>query len=105
MGGALPRTRCFVALVLLVIGAGSMSRGQTQSGAPNVAGLKQLTLDQLGSVEVTSASKEPEEVWKTPAAIYVLTEEDIRRSGATNIPDVLRLVPGVEVSRIDSDTW
>jgi len=45
--------------------------------------LKQLSLEQLGDVEVTTASKEPEEVWKTAAAIYVLTNEDIRRSGAT----------------------
>jgi iron complex outermembrane receptor protein len=67
--------------------------------------LKQLSLAQLGDVEVTTASKEPEEVWKTPAAVYVLTNEDIRRSGATSIPEVLRLVPGVQVSRIDNDHW
>ena len=67
--------------------------------------LKQLSLAQLGEVEVTTASKEPEEVWKTPAAVYVLTNEDIRRSGATSIPEALRLVPGVQVSRIDNDHW
>jgi iron complex outermembrane recepter protein len=66
---------------------------------------KELSLAQLGDVQVTTASKEPEEIWKTPAAIYVLTQEDIRRSGATSIPEVLRLVPGVEVARIDSDHW
>jgi len=64
-----------------------------------------LSLAQLGNVEVTSVSKEPEEVWNTPAAIYVLTNADIVRSGATTIPDALRLVPGVEVARIDSDHW
>jgi len=64
--------------------------------------LKKLSLEQLGNVEVTSVSKEPEQVWNTPAAIYVLTAEDIRRSGVTTIPDALRLVPGVEVSRNDS---
>ncbi len=67
--------------------------------------LKELSLAQLGDVQVTSVSKEPEEVWDTPAAIYVLTGEDIRRSGATTIPEALRLVPGVEVARIDSDHW
>ena len=78
------------------------SAGWTKgSGEP----LKQLSLEQLGNVEVTTASKEPEEVWKTPAAVYVLTNEDIRRSGATSIPEVLRLVPGVQVSRIDNDHW
>src|ERR1700733_2027019 len=67
--------------------------------------VKGMTLEQLGNVEVTTASKEPEQVWKTPAAIFVLTGDDIRRSGATSIPEALRLVPGVEVGRIDSDQW
>ncbi len=67
--------------------------------------LKQLSLEQLGDLEVTTQSKTPEEVWNTAAAIYVLTQDDIRRSGATSIPEVLRLVPGVEVARIDSDHW
>jgi len=67
--------------------------------------LKQLSLAQLGNVEVTTTSKEPEEVWKTAAAVFVITQEDIRRSGATSIPDVLRLAPGVEVAQVDSDHW
>jgi len=67
--------------------------------------LKQLTLAELGNVEVTTASKEPEAVWKTPAAIFVITQEDIRRSGATNIPEALRLAPGVEVAQADGDHW
>ena len=64
-----------------------------------------MSLEELGNVEVTAVSKQPEEVWKTPAAIFVITSEDIRRSGATNIPDLLRLVPGVQVSRSQSDEW
>jgi iron complex outermembrane receptor protein len=68
-------------------------------------GLKQMSLAQLGELEVTITSKEPEEVWKTPAAISVLTQDDIRRSGATSIPEVLRLVPGIQVSRIDNAHW
>jgi iron complex outermembrane recepter protein len=64
-----------------------------------------LSLAALGNVKVTTVSKEPEEVWRTPDAVYVLTQEDIRRSGVTTIPDVLRLVPGVEVAQIDSDQW
>src|SRR5882724_9880534 len=67
--------------------------------------LKQLSLEQLGNLEVTSVSKEPEKIQRAAAAIYVLTQEDIRRSGATSIPEVLRLVPGVEVAQIDSSTW
>ena len=68
--------------------------------------LKSLTLEQLGNVEVTTQSKEPTQIWDTPAAIYVLTGEDIRRSGATSIPDALRLVPGVNVARVNgSRNW
>ena len=64
-----------------------------------------MTLQQLGQVEVTTVTKEPEEVWKTPAAVYVITQEDIERSGATTIPEALRLAPGVEVARINSNRW
>lgn len=76
------------------------------SGEPSGDGsLKQLSLEQLANVEVTTASKEPEQIWRTPAAVYVLTQDDIRTSGATSIPDALRLVPGVEVAQVDSDHW
>jgi iron complex outermembrane receptor protein len=57
----------------------------------------------LGNIEVVTQSKEPTEVWNTPGAIYVLTQEDIRRAGVTNIPDALRLVPGVNVARVSGD--
>lgn len=62
--------------------------------APQTDKLKSLSLEELGNVEVTSVSKEPEEIWQTPAAIYVLTHDDIHRSGAMSIPDILRRVPG-----------
>jgi len=78
---------------------------QADSGQTSPSSLKKLSLEQLGNLEVTTVSKEPEEIQRTSAAIYVLTQEDIRRSGATSIPEVLRLVPGVEVARIDSSTW
>jgi len=64
-----------------------------------------MSLEQLGNVEVTTVSKEPVEVWNTPAAIYVITQEEIQRSGATNIPEALRLAPGVEVARITSGEY
>src|SRR5665213_2485716 len=91
-------------LSIMVLGQLNCARA-AQDIQETPADLKQLSLEQLGNVEVTTASKEPEEVWNTPAAIYVLTQEDIRRSGATSIPELLRLVPGVEVARIDSDHW
>src|ERR1700722_12440474 len=69
------------------------------------AALKSLSLEELSQIEVTSVSKEPEKAMQTAAAIYVITGEDIRRSGAPNIPEALRLAPGVEVARIDSSKW
>ena len=92
--------------LLLVAGLVSASWADaTESDQNSSVPLKNLSLEQLGDVEVTTASKEPAQVWRTPAAIYVLTRDDIRRSGATSIPEVLRLVPGVEVARVDSDHW
>jgi iron complex outermembrane receptor protein len=90
---------------LLVGGLASASWADRTEDLKQNVPLKHMSLAELGNVEVTTTSKEPEEVWKTPAAIYVITQEDIRRSGATNLPDVLRLAPGVEVGQIDSDHW
>lgn len=73
--------------------------------APQAQQLKSMSLEQLGNVRVTTVSKQPEEVWHTPAAIYVLTHEEILQSGARTIPDLLRLIPGVQVAQEQSDQW
>ena len=57
------------------------------------------------STEVTTAARTAEPISRTPAAIYVVTNEMIRRSGARCVPEVLRLVPGVEVARMNASTW
>ncbi len=64
-----------------------------------------LTLEQLLETKVLSVSKKVETVAAAPAAIYVVTNEDIMRAGITNIPDALRMVPGVNVARSDSNSW
>src|ERR1700730_5084450 len=64
-----------------------------------------LSLDDLMKVQVTSVSKKEQKLERTGAAVYVINQEDIRRSGATNIPDLLRMVPGVDVAQIDGNTW
>lgn len=78
-----------------------------RAGQPlsSLADLKQLSLEQLMNVEVTSVAKKEQRVAETAAAIYVITQEDIRRSGVTSIPEALRLAPGVTVSRIDANKW
>jgi len=67
--------------------------------------LAEMSIEDLMNIKVTLVSKEPNKYFETPAAIYVITNEDIRRSGATSIPEVLRMAPGVDVERIDSNKW
>src|SRR4051812_44301201 len=62
-------------------------------------------LEELMKLQVTSVSKRPELLSDAAAAVYVVTQDDIRRSGATSIPEALRLSPGLEVARQDSHTW
>jgi len=92
--------------LFLLAGLGKESWADALPGNPQAGGrLTQLSLEELGNIEVTTVSKEPVRVTRTPAAIYVITQEDIRRSGATNLQEVLRLAPGVEVARVDSNQW
>lgn len=64
-----------------------------------------FTLEELVDMEVTSVSKKSEKLSETAAAVYVITQEDIRRSGVTSIPEALRMVPGLNVRRINSNIW
>ncbi len=67
--------------------------------------LSQASLEDLMNIPVTTVSKKEQKLSKVPAAVFVITQEDIRRSGATNIPDLLRLAPGVDVARVDANRW
>src|SRR6266853_286579 len=67
--------------------------------------LTQASLEDLMNLQVTSVSKKEQKLSKAGAAVYVITQEDIRRSGATNIPDLLRMAPGVDVARLDANRW
>jgi iron complex outermembrane receptor protein len=67
--------------------------------------LKRLSLEELSSIEVTSVSRTNESLGGAAAAISVVTNEDIRRSGALSLPEALRLIPGIHVARQTSDLW
>jgi iron complex outermembrane receptor protein len=67
--------------------------------------LTQISIENLMNMEVTSVSKKEQKLSKVAAAIFVITQEDIRHSGATNIPDLLRMVPGLDVAQINASTW
>jgi iron complex outermembrane receptor protein len=75
------------------------------AGAQTRGALAELSLDELASLEVTSVSRLPESIADAPAAIYVITRDDIRRSGAVSLPEALRLAPNLQVARIDSSQY
>ena len=64
-----------------------------------------LSLEELMAIEVSSAAKKPQALSDTATALHVITREDMRRAGVTNIPEALRLAPGVQVSRIDASRY
>jgi outer membrane cobalamin receptor len=74
---------------------------QTSSSSSSPRGdLTQFSLEKLMNMEVTSVSKKEQKLSEVAAAIFVIRAEDIRHSGATNIPDQLRMVPGLDVAQI-----
>jgi iron complex outermembrane receptor protein len=86
-------------ILLLMFGAFATTAGAQQ--APEWT----RDLEDLMSVEISSAGRREQRPADTAAASFVLTSEDIRRSGLTSVPDLLRLVPGVHVAQIDADNW
>ena len=93
------------AAVLTWITYAALAAAQTKTVRIAPPDLTALKLEDLMNVDVTSASKKPQKISRVPAAIFVITEQDIQRSGATNIPDLLRMVPGLEVAQVTSSTW
>src|SRR5690348_3954957 len=87
----------------LALTVSASSTGLAQNSArPD---LTQVSLEDLFKVQVTSVSRKEQKLSRAGAAVYVITQEDIRRSGMTNIPDLLRMAPGVDVARIDANAW
>jgi len=83
-----------------------MAASVVSSGyAQQAAKLSAMSLEDLLNIQVTSVSKTEQKLSQTASAIYVITQEDIQRSGATNIPDLLRMVPGIDVAQINANTW
>ena len=89
-------------LIFVCDHAGAQQSGKTSAPALNAAS---MSIDDLMNVHVTSVSKEEQKMSHVAAAVFVIGQEDIRRSGATNIPDLLRMVPGLDVAQINANTW
>jgi len=78
---------------------------QTSEAMPSPSALKKLSVEELMDIEVTSVSRRPEKISETASAIQVVTQEDIRRSGATSLPEALRLASNLQVAQVDSRQW
>jgi iron complex outermembrane receptor protein len=91
------RVTTFIALSLPLIG-GALRAQESRD-------LSSLSVDDLMNVEVTSVSRKGQKLSDTAAAVFVISQDDIRRSGATTIPEILRIMPGLDVARVNGNVW
>jgi iron complex outermembrane receptor protein len=87
-----------LASVLSTIPAGAAQQ-------PAQIDLSRMDVEDLMNIKVTSVSKREQSLARTAAAVFVINQDEIRRSGASNIPDLLRMAPGVDVEQIDVNAW
>lgn len=89
-------------LALVLLFTTSTFAAPQQSDIPDVTA---MSMEDLMNMQVTSVSKRSQKLADAAAAVFVITQDDIRRSGATSIPEALRMVPGIQVARIDENKW
>jgi iron complex outermembrane receptor protein len=92
-------------VILCLVIFGDLAFVQAQENPPSPKQLKKLSVEELMDIEVTSVSRRPEKLSGTASAIQVITQEDIRRSGVTSLPEALRLASNLEVAQVDSRQW
>ncbi len=86
---------CVIAILLCSTGAASASGKEVY----------ELDIEELMAVKVTTVSKKAQSLSDAAAAVFVINNEDIKRSGVTSVPDALRMAPGLDVARIDANKW
>ena len=90
-------------LLGLVVFASAVATATTH--AQVLTELGDLSIEELSQIEVTSVSRRPEPIREAAAAIYVISGDDIRRSGAATLAEALRLAPNLEVARVNSPSY
>ena len=103
-----PRTVAPATSILLTLGLICFAEpgfAQQPDSSASAAALKKLSIEQLMNLEVTSVSRRPERLAQAASAIQVITQQDIRRSGASSLPEALRLVTNLQVAQINSRDW
>src|SRR5438128_1262064 len=98
------RSSSFTVAILLICAVSALAV-ETNELPTAAVELKKLSLEELMNQEVRIVSRRQEKLSGSPSAVQVITGEDIRRSGATSIPEALRLAPNLQVAQIDSRQW
>jgi iron complex outermembrane receptor protein len=99
---AMKAHRTLLAFGLIVaVSAGQVAHAQ-EAPLPD---LSALSIEELGDIQVTSVSKRPQAIAQAPSAIYVITHDDIARSGALSIPEILRLAPNLQVAQASASRY
>lgn len=101
----MPLIRTLLSLTLTLGALPAMAAPTPADTQPGGADVFDMSLEQLMDVVVTSVSKRSQPLSATAAAVHVISADDIRRSGATNVPEALRLAPGVNVARFSNNRW
>jgi iron complex outermembrane recepter protein len=96
-----------IVMALLLVLSSAMTENVRAATPPPEGGTDvfSLGLEDLMQIEITSVSKKSQRLSDAAAAVFVITQEDIRRSGVTSIAEALRMAPGVQVARIDANKW
>jgi len=89
----------------LVLAAAMLGVPLSAARAQSVEELRQLSIEQLANLNITSVSRRPEPLSEAPASVYVITHDDIHRSAAVTLPELLRLAPNLEVARQDGPNY
>ena len=97
-----PRLRPLALLLGCALAAGAPG---VHADQPQGADFADLSIEELANIQVTSVSKKPERLLEAPASVFVITADDIRRSGAATLPEVLRLAPNLQVAQGNGTTY
>lgn len=97
--GSRYRNRCCGAAAVALLGSAAAAIN------PSFDRLTDLSLEDLSNIEITSVSKRAERLSDAPTSVFVITNDDIRRSGATSLPEALRLAPNLQVARASANGW
>lgn len=105
LGRARNFARCFPLYICAVFWISAADRADADNLSSTNDNSADLSLEQLVNIQVMSVSRKEEKLNDAPAAISVLSNDDLRRSGATSVAEALRLVPGLEVSQVNASDW